>query len=207
MVRGADANLGGSASDHADVGSDDLALDPVPGAAGETADHSGWSGNHIHYAERLSTGEQVNGGGELLLPGEVTWSRVSRKSCRGLRDVRGRSGRRGPPLPPVPPGPRPPPEPGPAVTTWPGSRSWRSGPPRWASSVSSSTTAGPALAGGRDHEARRAAINPAGVQGRRSARRATGSNRADRINRPETTTVMVWAASRPTSTTICAAPA
>ncbi|MDN5761913.1 MAG: alpha-galactosidase [Microlunatus sp.] len=33
--------------------------------------HTGWSGNHIHYAERLSTGEQVLGGGELLLPGEV----------------------------------------------------------------------------------------------------------------------------------------
>ena len=33
--------------------------------------HTGWSGNHTHYAERLSTGEQVLGGGELLLPGEV----------------------------------------------------------------------------------------------------------------------------------------
>ncbi len=33
--------------------------------------HTGWSGNHTHYAERLSTGEQVVGGGELLLPGEV----------------------------------------------------------------------------------------------------------------------------------------
>lgn len=33
--------------------------------------HTGWSGNHVHYAERLSTGEQVLGGGELLLPGEV----------------------------------------------------------------------------------------------------------------------------------------
>ena len=33
--------------------------------------HAGWSGNHIHYAERLSTGAQVIGGGELLLPGEV----------------------------------------------------------------------------------------------------------------------------------------
>ncbi|WP_238165460.1 alpha-galactosidase [Kribbella caucasensis] len=33
--------------------------------------HTGWSGNHVHYAERLSTGEQVIGGGELLLPGEV----------------------------------------------------------------------------------------------------------------------------------------
>ena len=33
--------------------------------------HVGWSGNHTHYAERLWTGEQVLGGGELLLPGEV----------------------------------------------------------------------------------------------------------------------------------------
>ena len=33
--------------------------------------HTGWSGNHTHYAERQSTGEQVIGGGELLLPGEV----------------------------------------------------------------------------------------------------------------------------------------
>ncbi len=33
--------------------------------------HTGWSGNHVHYAERLGSGEQVIGGGELLLPGEV----------------------------------------------------------------------------------------------------------------------------------------
>jgi alpha-galactosidase len=33
--------------------------------------HTGWSGNHTHYAERLSLGEEVIGGGELLLPGEV----------------------------------------------------------------------------------------------------------------------------------------
>ena len=33
--------------------------------------HTAWSGNHVHYAERLSTGEQVLGGGELLLPGEI----------------------------------------------------------------------------------------------------------------------------------------
>ena len=47
----------------------------VPGfgfAAGEVwGVHVGWSGNHTHYAERLSSGEQVIGGGELLLPGEV----------------------------------------------------------------------------------------------------------------------------------------
>ncbi|GAA2109587.1 alpha-galactosidase [Microlunatus panaciterrae] len=33
--------------------------------------HTGWSGNHRHYAERLFSGEQVIGGGELLLPGEL----------------------------------------------------------------------------------------------------------------------------------------
>ncbi|MBM7026244.1 glycoside hydrolase family 36 N-terminal domain-containing protein, partial [Clavibacter zhangzhiyongii] len=32
--------------------------------------HVAFSGNHRHYAERLSTGRQVIGGGELLLPGE-----------------------------------------------------------------------------------------------------------------------------------------
>ncbi|MEU6841164.1 alpha-galactosidase [Streptomyces sp. NPDC046716] len=33
--------------------------------------HVAWSGNHRNYAERLSTGAAVLGGGELLLPGEV----------------------------------------------------------------------------------------------------------------------------------------
>ncbi|NYD98857.1 alpha-galactosidase [Kineosphaera limosa] len=33
--------------------------------------HTAYSGNHLHYAERLNTGAQVVGGGELLLPGEV----------------------------------------------------------------------------------------------------------------------------------------
>jgi alpha-galactosidase len=33
--------------------------------------HVGWSGNHTHYAERMASGEQVIGGGELLLPGEI----------------------------------------------------------------------------------------------------------------------------------------
>jgi alpha-galactosidase len=33
--------------------------------------HTAWSGNHTHYAERLFSGGQVIGGGELLLPGEV----------------------------------------------------------------------------------------------------------------------------------------
>jgi len=47
----------------------------VPGFSFQTGEiwavHTGWSGNHVHYAERLSTGEQVLGGGELLLPGEI----------------------------------------------------------------------------------------------------------------------------------------
>lgn len=33
--------------------------------------HTAFSGNHTHYAERLNTGAQVVGGGELLLPGEI----------------------------------------------------------------------------------------------------------------------------------------
>jgi alpha-galactosidase len=33
--------------------------------------HVAWSGNHVTYAERLSSGFAVLGGGELLLPGEV----------------------------------------------------------------------------------------------------------------------------------------
>jgi len=37
--------------------------------------HVGFSGNHRHYAERLGSGEQVVGGGELLLPGEVRLER------------------------------------------------------------------------------------------------------------------------------------
>jgi alpha-galactosidase len=47
----------------------------VPGfgfASGEVWGlHVGFSGNHRHHAERLSTGVQVLGGGELLLPGEL----------------------------------------------------------------------------------------------------------------------------------------
>ncbi|GAA1963046.1 alpha-galactosidase [Microbacterium deminutum] len=34
--------------------------------------HTAWSGNHRHYAERVYTGEQLIGGGEVLLPGEIT---------------------------------------------------------------------------------------------------------------------------------------
>ncbi|KTR95436.1 alpha-galactosidase [Microbacterium testaceum] len=37
--------------------------------------HTGWSGNHVHQVERVSTGVQVLGGGELLLPGEVRLGR------------------------------------------------------------------------------------------------------------------------------------
>jgi alpha-galactosidase len=41
-------------------------------AAGEVwAVHTAWSGNHTHFAQRVFTGEQVIGGGELLLPGEI----------------------------------------------------------------------------------------------------------------------------------------
>ncbi len=47
----------------------------VPGfgfASGRVwAMHTAWSGNHRHYAERVFTGEQVLGGGEVLLPGEI----------------------------------------------------------------------------------------------------------------------------------------
>lgn len=47
----------------------------VPGfgfAAGEVwGVHVGWSGNQRHLAERVSTGDQVIGGGELLLPDEA----------------------------------------------------------------------------------------------------------------------------------------
>ncbi|HHT13495.1 MAG TPA: alpha-galactosidase, partial [Propionibacterium sp.] len=32
--------------------------------------HTAWSGNHVHYVERVMPGAQVVGGGELLLPGE-----------------------------------------------------------------------------------------------------------------------------------------
>ncbi len=41
-------------------------------AAGEVwGVHTAWSGNHVHLAERMNTGDQVLGGGELILPGEV----------------------------------------------------------------------------------------------------------------------------------------
>jgi alpha-galactosidase len=41
------------------------------GAGRVWAVHTAWSGNHTHYAERVTTGDRVLGGGELLLPGEV----------------------------------------------------------------------------------------------------------------------------------------
>ncbi|MFQ6171584.1 alpha-galactosidase [Oryzobacter sp. R7] len=37
--------------------------------------HTAWSGNHVHYAEKVFTGDAVVGGGELLLPGEVVLDR------------------------------------------------------------------------------------------------------------------------------------
>ncbi|MBM2619732.1 alpha-galactosidase [Actinoplanes sp. LDG1-06] len=37
--------------------------------------HTAWSGNHTHYAERVWSGEQRLGGGELLLAGEVRLAR------------------------------------------------------------------------------------------------------------------------------------
>ena len=36
--------------------------------------HTAWSGNHRHYAERVASGEQLIGGGEILLPGEIALS-------------------------------------------------------------------------------------------------------------------------------------
>ncbi|MFC6355548.1 alpha-galactosidase [Luethyella okanaganae] len=71
--------------------------------------HLGYSGNHRHYAERLFHGVQVLGGGEILLPGEVSLGRGERYTSpwlyasygRGLDEVaarfhdhlRGREGR------------------------------------------------------------------------------------------------------------------
>ncbi|GAA3557638.1 alpha-galactosidase [Nonomuraea rosea] len=41
--------------------------------AGEVcAVHAGWSGDHVHYAERLQEGAALLAAGELLAPGEVT---------------------------------------------------------------------------------------------------------------------------------------
>ncbi|GAA1788560.1 alpha-galactosidase [Agromyces lapidis] len=40
--------------------------------------HTAWSGNHVHQVERVLSGEQLLGGGELLLPGEVSLARGER---------------------------------------------------------------------------------------------------------------------------------
>ena len=57
--------------------------------------HTAWSGNHQHYAERVFTGEQLLGGGELLLPGEVRLGRGRQLSePLDLRFLRERPGRR-----------------------------------------------------------------------------------------------------------------
>lgn len=48
-------------------------------AEGRTwAVHTAWSGNHRHYAERVYTGEQLLGGGEVLLPGEILLAKGER---------------------------------------------------------------------------------------------------------------------------------
>ena len=80
-----------------------------PASASRTADlglHTAWSGNHTHYAERLSTGEQVVGGGELLLPG------------RGRARARARRTRRRGSTPPTAAG----------WTRWPGGSTGTCGP-------------------------------------------------------------------------------
>lgn len=51
--------------------------------------HVGFSGNHRHYAERLSSGEQVIGGGELLLAGEVVLGRGETYQSPWLYGVHG----------------------------------------------------------------------------------------------------------------------
>ncbi len=118
--------------------------------------HTAWSGNHRHFAERLATGRQVVGGGELLLParsGSTPVRRTRAPGCtarggrasttrrdgstagsaaaRSTRRARGRSrstsGRRST-----------------STTTSPGSPTWPSAPPASASSGTSSTTAGSA---------------------------------------------------------------
>lgn len=60
--------------------------------------HTGWSGNHSHYAERSWSGQQVLGGGEALFPGEVALAPGESYSSpwlyashgRGLDQVAGR---------------------------------------------------------------------------------------------------------------------
>ena len=69
--------------------------------------HTAFSGNHVHYAERMFNGERVLGGGELLLPGEVRLGTGEQYTGPvDLRLVRHRSRRGGPALP-HPPARRP----------------------------------------------------------------------------------------------------
>ena len=71
--------------------------------------HTAWSGNHTHYAERLFTGVQVIGGGELLLPGEVILQPGRQlPHPLDLRRVRTRARRSRSTVPPLPPRPRQP---------------------------------------------------------------------------------------------------
>ncbi|MEV1002518.1 alpha-galactosidase [Nonomuraea sp. NPDC050202] len=42
--------------------------------------HAGWSGDHVHYAERLAEGVALLGAGELLEPGEVVLAEGARYS-------------------------------------------------------------------------------------------------------------------------------
>ena len=66
--------------------------------------HIGWSGNHTHYAERMASGEQVIGGGELLLPGEIVLGAgESVHLSLALRLVRRRPRPGRSPVPPLPP--------------------------------------------------------------------------------------------------------
>ncbi|MDF2443006.1 MAG: alpha-galactosidase [Subtercola sp.] len=51
--------------------------------------HVGFSGNHRHYAERLSTGQNLLGGGELLLPGEIRLATGERYSTPWLHGAWG----------------------------------------------------------------------------------------------------------------------
>ena len=117
--------------------------------------HVAWSGNHVTYAERLSNGFAVLGGGELLLSGEVVLAAGETYTgpwVYGAHGVRARRHRRPLPHPPA----RPPAPPAPArarscstpgrpstsTTTSAGSPSWPGSRRRSASSATSSTTAG-----------------------------------------------------------------
>lgn len=51
--------------------------------------HTGWSGNHVHQVERVLSGEQLLGGGELLLPGEVRLARGERYTSPWVHGIYG----------------------------------------------------------------------------------------------------------------------